>query len=351
MEIPTRRPAYATGDKTVAPSSHDDPNTESETPGGNSATERLALEPAIRPEPTDGEAAASGPSILPGDTAIRPQTAARDCAVSNPLCPGTTEVPAFDTAPTAEEAATATASASTSADAPAASVRTHIPAENTAASGPYAQMPTGTPAVSAIRTGTSAAPSVRAIRPAGEVTGPQPAASPAPADIRSDAGFERRQRVFDWLDARGIRYTWYEHPEAPTCEIARFYSRGDGAKHCKNLFFRNHKGDRHYLVCFDSDRRLAIRDLELRLRQGKLSFASEQRMERWLGLRPGSVSPFGLINDPAHHVHLFLDERLRDWPLCAFHPNDNRATVVLAFDEFLRYLEAVGTSYEFIDLY
>ena len=116
---------------------------------------------------------------------------------------------------------------------------------------------------------------------------------------------ERRRRVFDFLDARGIRYEWYEHPEAPTCEIALQYCRGDGARHCKNLFFRNHKGDRHYLVCFDAEQRLAIRDLEQRLHQGKLSFASPERMERWLGLCPGSVSAFGLINDPAHHVHVF----------------------------------------------
>ena len=75
----------------------------------------------------------------------------------------------------------------------------------------------------------------------------------------------RRRRVFDFLDARGIRYTWYEHPEAPTCEIALRYCRDDGAQHCKNLFLRNHKGDRHYLVSFDCDRELAIRDLEARL--------------------------------------------------------------------------------------
>ena len=108
---------------------------------------------------------------------------------------------------------------------------------------------------------------------------------------------DRKQPVFDFLDARGIRYEWYEHPEAPTIEIARQWWRDDGSKHCKNLFFRNHKGNRHYLVVFDCDRQLAIHDLEHRLRQGKLSFASEQRMERYLGLRPGSVSPFGLIND------------------------------------------------------
>ena len=61
---------------------------------------------------------------------------------------------------------------------------------------------------------------------------------------------ERRQRVFGWLDARGIAYTWYEHPEAPTIEAARRYWRDDGSKHCKNLFIRNQKGNRHYLGCF-----------------------------------------------------------------------------------------------------
>ena len=104
-------------------------------------------------------------------------------------------------------------------------------------------------------------------------------------------------------------------------------------------------------MAFDCEQNLAIHDLERRLRQGKLSFASEQRMERWLGLRPGSVSPFGLINDPENHVHLFLDVNLRDCPAYSFHPNDNRATVVIPQEEFLKYRAAGGNSYEFIELY
>ena len=107
---------------------------------------------------------------------------------------------------------------------------------------------------------------------------------------------ERMERVFDFLQQQGIEYSFYTHPEAPTIEIARQYWHNDGSKHCKNLFFRNHKGNRHYLVVFDSEQSLAIHDLEQRLKQGKLSFASEQRMDRYLGLKPGSVSPFGLIN-------------------------------------------------------
>ena len=167
----------------------------------------------------------------------------------------------------------------------------------------------------------------------------------------SNDNFFRRQPVFDFLAAHDIEYTYYEHPEAPTIEIAREYWRQDGSKHCKNLFFRNHKGNRHYLVVFDSERSMAIHDLEHLLRQGKLSFASEQRMEKWLGLRPGSVSPFGLVNDTENHVHLFLDANLLKYPSLSFHPNDNTATVVISQEMFQRYLDAVGNTYEYIDLY
>ena len=162
---------------------------------------------------------------------------------------------------------------------------------------------------------------------------------------------ERQERVFDFLQQQGIEYTFYTHPEAPTIEIARQYWHNDGSKHCKNLFFRNHKGNRHYLVVFDSAQTLAIHDLEHRLKQGKLSFASEQRMERYLGLKPGSVSPFGLINDTENHTHLFLDKKLLDYPSLSFHPNDNTATVVISQQMFAKYLAAVGNSYEYIELY
>lgn len=162
---------------------------------------------------------------------------------------------------------------------------------------------------------------------------------------------ERRDKVFAWLTEHGIEYSWYEHPEAPTIEIARQYWRKDGSKHCKNLFFRNHKGNRHYLVVLDCERDLDIHDLEKRLKQGKLSFASPQRMEKYLGLSPGSVSPFGLINDTDNHVHLFLDENLKKESSLSFHPNDNHATVVISQEEFMRYLSIVGNSYEFIEMY
>lgn len=170
-------------------------------------------------------------------------------------------------------------------------------------------------------------------------------------DIMEENEFSRMKAVLDYLDSHSFRYEYYTHPESPTIELAKQHWRNDGSKHCKNLFFRNHKGNRHYLVCFDCDKDLAIHDLEHRLRQGKLSFASEKRMDKYLGLKPGSVSPFGLINDTENHVHLFLDSNLKKCSALSFHPNDCRATVVISLEEFERYLSVVGNSYEYIDLY
>ena len=171
----------------------------------------------------------------------------------------------------------------------------------------------------------------------------------------------REQIVFDYLDAHNIPFTVYHHPEGKTIEEASRYWLDDGSMHCKNLFFRNHKGNRHYLVCFDCNHDLDIHDLEHRLKEslvsqglpspGKLSFASAERMMRYLGLEPGSVSPFGLINDTENGVHLFLDENIKSFPTLSFHPNDCRGTVVITLSDFLRYLSEVGNTYEFIKLY
>ena len=162
---------------------------------------------------------------------------------------------------------------------------------------------------------------------------------------------EKIKKVLAFLDERGFVYDWYEHPEAPTIAIAKSHWRQDGSKHCKNLFFRNHKGNRHYLVVLDCEQDLDIHDLEQRLHQGKLSFASPPRMEKYLGITPGSVSPFGLINDTENHVHLFLDANLQKYDLYSFHPNDNRATVVISKEEFSRYLQEVGNTFEYIEMY
>ena len=160
-----------------------------------------------------------------------------------------------------------------------------------------------------------------------------------------------QEKVYERLRELRIEFDYLEHPAAPTIEIARQYWTNLDSTHCKNLFFRNHKGNRHYLVIFHCDRSLAIHDLEQLLKQGKLSFASEQRMEKYLGLKPGSVSPLGLVNDTEHHVYVFLDENLKQAKKLSFHPNDNRASLAIRIEDFIRYMEASGNGYEWIKLY
>ncbi len=111
---------------------------------------------------------------------------------------------------------------------------------------------------------------------------------------------------------------------------------------------------------FPCDEDLAIHDIEHWLKDilvskgkkapGKLSFASPERMMRYLGLEPGSVSPFGLINDTDHHVILFLDSRLKDAPSLSFHPNDCRGTIVIEQSAFRQFLNSVGNTVEYMQV-
>jgi len=161
-------------------------------------------------------------------------------------------------------------------------------------------------------------------------------------------GQKELYEIFEKLD---ISFEYHEHPPLATIEDAKIHWKDYNSGRCKNIFFRNHKGDRHYLVILEHLRQLDIRDLEKRLRQGKLTFASDKRLKQYLGVEPGSVSPFGLINDTEKHVYLFIDEKLQDYDRLAFHPNVNTASVVISKSDFLKFLAFTGIRYEFMKLY
>jgi len=148
-----------------------------------------------------------------------------------------------------------------------------------------------------------------------------------------------------------IQFEYHEHPPLATIEDAKIHWKNYNSGRCKNIFFRNHKGDRHYLVILEHLRQLNISDLEKRLKQGKLTFASDQRLKKYLGVEPGSVSPFGLINDYEKHVHLFIDEKLNEFDRLTFHPNINTSSLVISKSDFLKFLEYTGNTFEFIRLY
>ena len=157
--------------------------------------------------------------------------------------------------------------------------------------------------------------------------------------------------LYQLLDKLNIQYEYHEHPPLATIEDARIHWVNYNSGRCKNIFFRNHKGDRHYLVILEHLQQLNIRDLEKRLKQGKLTFASDERLKKYLGVEPGSVSPFGIINDSEKHVHLFIDEKLKDFDRLTFHPNINTASLVISQNDFFKFLEYTGNTFEFMRLY
>lgn len=152
--------------------------------------------------------------------------------------------------------------------------------------------------------------------------------------------------LYQLLDLLKIPYDYIEHPPVPTVEEAKKYWSDIESGHCKNIFFRNHKGNRHYLVILYYDSKLNIKELEQKLRQGKLTFASDRRLMQYLGLTPGSVSPFGLINDHTRHVHLFIDKKLMNYERLSFHPNTNTASLIIPREGLFRFLEHTGNTWE-----
>jgi Ala-tRNA(Pro) deacylase len=158
-------------------------------------------------------------------------------------------------------------------------------------------------------------------------------------------------KLYLLLKELDIPFEYHEHPPIPTIRDAMMYWKDIDSTHCKNLFFRNHKGNQHYLVILEYSRPLDIHDLEQRLKQGKLSLSSPERLKKFLGLEGGSVSPFGLINDREHHVHLFIDENLKKATKLSFHPNINTATLTISFEGFEKFLKWSGNSYEYLCLY
>lgn len=156
--------------------------------------------------------------------------------------------------------------------------------------------------------------------------------------------------IYQVLDGLGISYQVTEHEAAFTVEQAdRFYGHLEGG-HSKNLFLRNKKGSQHYLLVAGSHRPVNLKAIRGLVAESTLSFASPERLLKYLGLTPGSVSPLGLINDPARHVKVLLDAGLMQHERLNFHPNINTATLTLETGDFRRFLAHTGHQVSEVDL-
>ena len=158
------------------------------------------------------------------------------------------------------------------------------------------------------------------------------------------------EKVYEALDGMGIRYEKYEHPPVFTSEEAAEHWSPIKATQVKNLFLRNKKGNRQYLVILEISKQADLRQLVKLIGDDRLSFGSPERLNKYLGVTPGSVSPLGLVHDTGHSVRVIVDSDLRSAGRLIFHPNDNTASLTISGEDFVRFLERQGNSVSWIKL-
>lgn len=156
------------------------------------------------------------------------------------------------------------------------------------------------------------------------------------------------ENIFEKLNELGISFEFVEHAPAFTMDEYNALGFNPNDEICKNLFLRDYKGTRHMLVVLKGSKHADLQLIRGEAESSKLSFASDERLAKFLDVKKGSVSPLGLINDTAGAVEVYFDEDLKDAPRLGFHPNDNTATVFLPFSDVQKYIESTGHTVRFI---
>ena len=153
-----------------------------------------------------------------------------------------------------------------------------------------------------------------------------------------------------FLAAHGVNATRHTHPPVMTvAESERLVPPLPGAK-TKNLFLRDRKGARHFLVTVPHALAVDLNALGAALGAGRLGFASAERLARHLGITPGSVSLLALVNDAAHAVEFVIDRSLWEAAAVQAHPLTNDATMVIPHADLERFLAATGHAPRVIDV-
>jgi Ala-tRNA(Pro) deacylase len=156
--------------------------------------------------------------------------------------------------------------------------------------------------------------------------------------------------IYAFLDANGITYQRHDHPPVYTVEEAQRLVPELPAAHTKNLFLRDEKGRRHFLVMVAHDKQVDLRRLSTVLGSSKLSFGSPDRLARHLGVEPGAVTILAVINDPERKVEVVIDRDLWKAEALRCHPLVNTATLVVRREGVQRVLQVTGHPIQLIDV-
>ncbi|GHU85975.1 prolyl-tRNA editing protein proX [Clostridia bacterium] len=159
-----------------------------------------------------------------------------------------------------------------------------------------------------------------------------------------------KQKVYDLLDELNIAYEIVEHPPLHTQADGEKYDLKFDGTVCKNLFIRNKNKSAYYLVALPVDKKVDLAALQEVLSETKLSFGSEEALEKKLAIKSGAVSIFNVVNVGETDVQFIIDNDILESKRVGFHPNDNTATILLAPSEICRVLDNYKVGYKFIDI-
>ena len=148
-------------------------------------------------------------------------------------------------------------------------------------------------------------------------------------------------RLLEWMDGHGLSTTTHGHAAVFRVDEGHELQAGMPGAHTKNLFLKDKKG-RLWLISARQDTVVDLKRAPKTIGSDRLSFGNEALLYETLGLRPGSVTALGLINDPEARVTFVLDKALWDADVVNFHPLTNTATTALPQAEFRRFLSLIG---------
>ncbi|HID91744.1 TPA: prolyl-tRNA synthetase associated domain-containing protein [Candidatus Peregrinibacteria bacterium] len=160
----------------------------------------------------------------------------------------------------------------------------------------------------------------------------------------------REKQLYTYLENLNISFEKHEHEAFPTCEASgTYYTEKNMGKDCKSIFMRNRKGKKHYLIVLPANKKIDVLFLaEFLEEHPKMSFASDERLEKYLGLKAGSVTPFSLLHENAKEVIVVFDSDIFSEETIHFHPLRNTATLHLSTLDFKQYVESLEQKIKFI---
>ncbi|MFH5811563.1 prolyl-tRNA synthetase associated domain-containing protein [Companilactobacillus sp. FL22-1] len=161
---------------------------------------------------------------------------------------------------------------------------------------------------------------------------------------------EPAEQVEQALDEMKIKYQIVHHPIAHTTEEADKFIEGIEGVRTKTMFLTNKKKTACYLLVMDDSKRLDFKQFETLTGAKRPKMGHDDLLAEKLGLAPGIVSIFGLLNNKDHDVRVYFDKEILSEARMSFHPNINTSTIFVASDDVLQFVKNLGYDYQIIDL-